>query len=311
MTKKTSTAAIVIGMFIIISGCLFAAGQSLDIPSKKWGISFGNSKEFSGLRFNFRDSQVKRITGINVTLWQPHKDNKEAIITGVSLGAIPGGGTLRGLQIGILGVAAEDSLTGVSLGLLGMGAGENITGINIGGLGAGCGNNLKGLNLGGLGVGAGENVTGITIGGIGAGAGKNMMGLNIGGIGVGAGERMAGINIAGIGAGSGKELTGVTIAGVAAGSTRVRGIVVGGFAVGGQDLKGLFVAGGCVHVTINGQMTGIAVSPFNYFKGSQSGISIGIVNYAFRVKGVQIGLVNIVRSNPKYLRILPLFNSSF
>ena len=52
------------------TGVLIA--QSLDFPSKSWGISFGNSKTFTGLRFNFRDSRVEKITGVNSTrLGQP------------------------------------------------------------------------------------------------------------------------------------------------------------------------------------------------------------------------------------------------
>jgi len=35
--------------------------KSLDIPSPRWGISFGNLKGLTGLRFNFRDSQVWRV----------------------------------------------------------------------------------------------------------------------------------------------------------------------------------------------------------------------------------------------------------
>ena len=73
--------------------------QSLDIPSKRWGISFGNSPTFTGLRFNFRDSRVHRITGLNFTLWQPREDNKHSLVQGLSLGTIPGGGTLHGLQL--------------------------------------------------------------------------------------------------------------------------------------------------------------------------------------------------------------------
>ena len=75
LTKpKTADVLIVFGalLFLLLllgptsAGVLVA--QSLDFPSKSWGISFGNSKTFTGLRFNFRDSQVKKITGVNLTL---------------------------------------------------------------------------------------------------------------------------------------------------------------------------------------------------------------------------------------------------
>ena len=43
----------------ILLAAAFAAapafGQSLDIPAKGFGLSFGNSKNFTGVRFNFRD----------------------------------------------------------------------------------------------------------------------------------------------------------------------------------------------------------------------------------------------------------------
>jgi hypothetical protein len=319
------------------------AGHSLDIPSKKWGISFGNSQRFSGIRFNFRDSAVQRVDGVNLTLWQPCKDDKEAVVNGLSLGTIPGGGRLRGIQLGILGVAAETelkginlaglgagcggdiagltvgllgagcggSMTGVNLGGLGLGAGKDVRGITIGGLGAGTGGSMIGINIGGLGVGAGEDLVGLNVGGIGVGAGKNMAGINIGGIGAGAGDDMAGINVGGIGVGAGDRLIGLSVAGLGAGAPTVRGVTVGGLAVGGQDVAGILIAGGFTKIGEGGRLTGGAASPFNYVKGAQTGLAIGVVNYAWTVKGLQIGLVNIVRDNPRGLRVLPVFNTSF
>jgi len=317
--------------------------RSLDIPSQHWGLSFGNSTEFTGLRFNFRDSGVNRVTGINITLWQPREDNEEAVINGISFGPLPGGGRLRGIQVGILGIAGRKTITGISIAGLGLGAGNNIVGINLAGLGMGAGKNMKGFNVAGLGLGAGENLVGfniaglglgagkdvrgvnigglgigasdnaigINIGGLGAGAGKNMVGLNIGGLGLGAGKRLVGINVGGIGVGAGDLLAGLTVSGLAAGSTEIHGLTIAGGVVGGQTLTGLQLAGGMVHVIKNGSLRGCAVSPFNYIRGTQIGLSIGIVNYAWSVRGVQIGLVNIVRNNPRGLKILPVFNTSF
>jgi len=336
-------AAAGLALFLIVAGNGALSGQSLDFPAKNWGISFGNSKEFSGLRFNFRDSRVQRISGINVTFWQPRKDNTEAIVRGLSLGVIPGGGYLSGIQIGLLGVASDKNLAGISIGGLGVGSGGDVIGINIGGLGAGAGETMSGLNLGGLGMGAGKNLVGINIGGLGAGAGEDLIGINIGGIGAGAGRNMKGLNIGGIGAGAGEDVQGITIGGIAAGAgenmtglniggvavgagNRLVGVNVGGIAVGGKEVQGLNVAGiavggevlkgihlssGTVLVTKNGRMVGFAASPFNYIRGNQTGLSIGIVNYAWSLRGVQLGLVNIVRDNPKGLKVLPVFNAGF
>ncbi|OGD28566.1 MAG: hypothetical protein A2Y56_14115 [Candidatus Aminicenantes bacterium RBG_13_63_10] len=66
-----------------------------------------------------------------------------------------------------------------------------------------------------------------------------------------------------------------------------------------------------VHVVKDGRLLGCAVSPFNYIRGAQVGLTVGIVNYARSVKGVQLGLINIVRDNPRGLKVLPVFNTSF
>ncbi len=41
---------------------------SIDIPSSTWGISFGNSTNFNGFRFNYRDCDVETVNGFNFTL---------------------------------------------------------------------------------------------------------------------------------------------------------------------------------------------------------------------------------------------------
>jgi hypothetical protein len=316
-----------LALLIFFGSCPVQA-QSLNIPSKKWGISFGNSKEFTGLRFNIQDDGVRKVNGINFTLWKPKKDNPDSVINGLSLGLMPGGGHLKGIHVGLAGVGAETSLKGISFGLMGVGAGKDVMGINAGGLGAGAGGNMYGLNIGGLGVGAGEDLIGINIGGLGcgagrdmkginfgalgAGAGRNVYGLNVGGLGIGAGENMFGISIGGLGVGAGEKLAGINIGGLCCGAPEVMGISVGGLGVGGKHLKGIHLSLGAIMTDKSGGvMTGLAVSSFNYIRGDQVGLSIGIVNYAWNVKGVQIGLVNIVRNNPRGLKILPLFNTSF
>ena len=95
----------------------FSLSQSLDIPVKGYGISFGNSKKFAGLRFNFRDKRVDRIDGVNFTLWKA-EENEDALMRGISLGILPEAGDMGYLQIGF-GVIAEYQLTGVTLGILG------------------------------------------------------------------------------------------------------------------------------------------------------------------------------------------------
>lgn len=335
--------ALIILMTLILQGFAFAGGgSSLDIPVKGYGLSIGNSSNFTGLRINFRDHHVEEINGINITLW-PAKDNKYAEVNGLSLGILPEAGAMHGINLGLLGAGAEREIKGLNLGLIGIGSGGDLTGINIGGIGAGsggdakgitvgligagAGGNMVGLNIGGIGVGAGGNlsgisvgligagsggnVNGITIGGIGAGAGKNMTGFNFGGIGVGAGENMTGINIGGIGVGAGNTLSGINIGGIGAGAPNVRGLTIGGIGAGGVDVRGVTLALANVRVTDDGQLSGLSASAFNWIKGSQSGVSLGVVNYAYRLNGFQIGLINYVKENPKGLKILPLINFHF
>lgn len=332
--------------------------QALSFPTSKAGISFGNSKEFSGLRMNLRDRQVEHIRGINITLWKA-KENEQARVTGLSLGLLPEAGYLSGIQIGVLGAAADQDLRGVSMGLLGVGsgnnvcglavgglgvgsgsdmkgiflgglgagsgrnmkgiivgglgagAGEDLTGIVFGGLGAGAGENMKGIVVGGLGAGAGENLTGIVVGGLGAGTGKNMKGIAIGGLGAGAGEDMTGFAMGGLGAGCGGEFKGIAVAGIGAGAPAVKGILLSTLFSGGKEITGVTISGLSVRVKDDGYFKGFSASAFNFIKGNQTGVAIGLVNYSWHLNGIQLGIVNYVKDNPKYAKILPLMNVHF
>jgi len=45
----------------------------------------------------------------------------------------------------------------------------------------------------------------------------------------------------------------------------------------------------------------------NYVRGSQTGLTLGVVNYARTVHGVQLGLINVIADNGAH-RFLPLIN---
>jgi hypothetical protein len=57
-----------------------------------------------------------------------------------------------------------------------------------------------------------------------------------------------------------------------------------------------------------GRFRGVSAAGFNYVKGEQRGLTIGVVNYARRLHGVQIGVINFADNNPPGLRVLPLIN---
>lgn len=106
-------------------------------------------------------------------------------------------------------------------------------------------------------------------------------------------------------------MKGFTICGFGAGAPTVKGLTIAGLGVGGITVQGVTLAVGTIRVKGDGHLKGFAVSAYNYVDGTQNGLSIGILNYAFRLRGIQIGLINIVRDNPKPLRILPVFNANF
>ena len=250
------------------------------------------------------------------------------------------GGRLRGVAVGGLGVGAGDRLDGIMVGGLGAGAGEAANGFLVGGLGAGAGGSSTGLVLGGLGAGAGEDANCVLVGGIGAGAGERATGLLVGGAGAGAGEQARGILLGGLGAGAGESATGFLVGGLGAGAGEhlrgigmsvgavgagetmngigigglgvgagqgMNGIVVSGGVAGSKNVTGLGIAGGYMRIE-EGSLRGVSVSGFNDIRGTQRGLTIGLINYARTLHGVQLGLVNIARNNPPGATILPGLN---
>ncbi|MFZ0391218.1 MAG: hypothetical protein WAN36_12245 [Calditrichia bacterium] len=370
--KKSRRLFLISFIIICFASVQVPFADGLNIPTAHYGISFGNSKYFNGLRINFSDRNVKQINGINITLWRA-LHNQQAKVRGISIGLIaPDAGSLRGINIGGLGVAGDQEVCGFSAGLLGVGsggrvrgiamgglgvgAGGSITGIVFGGLGAGAEGNVKGVGVGGLGVGSNGNVAGIMIGGLGAGAQGNFTGIGIGGLGVGAGGDMTGILFGGLGAGCSGNLNGVALGGLGVGASgnfnglgaglvgvgaggNMTGLFIGGVGVGAKGLmrgvfsgglgirsengeglflsllqnkmqvfKGMTIAAGMNDILPDGRFSGFAAGAFNRVRGRQTGISIGILNIARELKGLQIGLINYAGDNPPGLKVLPVVN---
>ena len=64
------------------------SNSSFNIPSSAFGLSFGNSKDFTGIRFNTRDCNIGTINGVNISLWTP-KNPGESSVNGISFGVAP------------------------------------------------------------------------------------------------------------------------------------------------------------------------------------------------------------------------------
>ncbi len=302
--------------FLFISALLFLgltsssyAQNSLDLAVNGVGLSVGDSDTITGIRLNFRDDRMKRVNGINATIWMPHKD-KGGDVYGYALG-LPATGVdnLYGVGYGILGMGANRDIKGLAFGGLGAGAGRDIYGVAVGGLGVGAGRDVVGLMIGGLGAGAGQDLKGIIISGLGAGAGRDITGVVVSGVGGGAGRNFTGVSFSGVASGAGGTLKGVHMAGIAVGATTVRGIILSGFAAGGKDVYAISVAPAYFNVVPGGEMRGLSVSAFNRIQGEQKGVTIGIVNYARKLSGLQLGLINIAKNKDR-LSVMPIFNYS-
>ena len=48
--------------------------------------------------------------------------------------------------------------------------------------------------------------------------------------------------------------------------------------------------------------------PDRWAEEKQRGLTIAVVNYARQLNGVQIGVINIAKSNPKGRKVLPIVN---
>jgi hypothetical protein len=160
--------------------------------------------------------------------------------------------------------------------------------------------------VGGVGVGAGGNVSGIAIGGSGAGAGGSVKGIAVGGVGVGAGGKIEGVALAGIGVGSGTGIRGLAASALAVGSPRLTGVFAAPV-VGALDAEAIVFAPAMFRIERGGSFHGGSASAINYIRGTQHGITLGIVNYARSVNGLQVGVINIIadhRTHP----VLPVIN---
>ena len=165
--KKTTISSLVV--LVLSAQCAFS--QGFGIPSKNGGIGFGNLPSFTGIRFNFKDSNLEKVNGINITAWAPKDEELHT-------------GDVNGISVGVPLALGSENRSGISLGIFGVGARRNVSGINIAGIGVGAGNKLSGINIGGVGLGAGGDVTGFNLGLVGVGAGGDIKGINIGGVGM-------------------------------------------------------------------------------------------------------------------------------
>jgi hypothetical protein len=223
-------------------------GKALNFPFRKYGISIGNSYEFTGIRINFADKNVKRINGLNVTFWLKTFQNYSSSVNGISIGVLPTGGSMQPLNLGLLGLGSSPN---------------NINGLSLGGLIIGSGGDINGLSMSGLitmADGDRSVISGISISGIGIGAEKGINGLAIGGLGVGSSGDINGIATSLAYLSCKKNLRGIAV-------------TTGYMEVG--DLRGLAFAS---YAKTN-QMKGLSIALFNR-TNKLHGVQVGLLNYS-------------------------------
>lgn len=297
--------------------------QGVLVGANDVGIGIGDVRKVTGIRINYRDRGDFDVHGINITIWTPYEGDLRGEVHGLAIGLpATGAARIQGIGVGIFGVGTSEEFSGIGIGGLGVGAGNDIKGIHIGGLGVGAGDDVSGIAVGGLGVGGGGRATGLLVGGLGAGVGEDVRGIALGGLGVGAGGDISGLAIGGIGVGSGQDIRGVAFGGVGVGAgNSIRWLAISAVGVGSpkivgaaiaplvgaEDMTALVIAPAYMRIE-HGVFRGVSASAFNHIKGEQRGLTIGVVNYAWRLHGVQLGLINVAKSNPRGLRVLPIVN---
>jgi|WetSurSiteA1Bulk_404760.scaffolds.fasta_scaffold00802_8 hypothetical protein len=169
---------------ILIDACSLSAqdtlsnGKALSLPFRKYGISIGNSYEFNGIRINFADKNVRKINGLNITLWLKMFQNQNAIVNGISFGVMPTAGIMQPVNIGLVGLGTANRSNGLTLA--GLMIGGDINGLGLSGLfimADGRKGMMSGFALSGLMVGAKTELNGVTIGGLIVGSEGDINGL--------------------------------------------------------------------------------------------------------------------------------------
>jgi hypothetical protein len=241
-----------------------------------------------------------RIRGVAIAPMVDANGWNSGTIEGITAGGFVGAG------MSVSGVTASGILrtrraSGVSIGLLGVRARDFTNARRRTPVDGGTG--LRGITLAGL-TASGDSIVGITAAGLSV-SGERIRGITVSPFRV-TGTRLSGITVGGVFTQGAESLHGVA-AGLVVASPDLRGIAAG-MVVGGGNVTGVSVAALGIAVEQAGTMHGLAVSPFNVMHGTQRGLSIGLLNSARNLHGVQIGLINIAQNNPKGRRVLPLIN---
>ena len=243
-------AILLMGVFNLSAQDTSSNGKALNFPANKYGISIGNSYEFTGIRINFADKNVKKNNGLNVTFWLKFAKNQNAVVNGISIGVIPTAGSMQYINLGLLGVGTASNLNGVSISGLVVGSGGHINGLSISGLITRADDSQEGEGV----------ISGIAISGIGLVA-NVINGLAIGGLAVGTDGDINGVATSLAYIYCEKDFHGLSVTGGYLESEFFNGIAIAGYAKTNQMNGISIVQFGLLNYTENNPK-GLRILPF-------------------------------------------------
>ena len=269
------------------------------------------------LHLGVTDIPTGGVIGIAATLLSipAHTDSLQGGASGLALGVpFMDARHIRGLGVGVVGIGAErwsglgvggfvwaERWDGVGVASYLVRAGE-ARGVFAGG-GASFGR-LYGIGIGGVGLEVGQ-AYGLCASVYDVRAASSVWG-GVAGLYVMA-PRVLGLAAAGVH--NVGELDGISVGALQARSQRLRGLSVGFDVRVGEGWGG--IVGASIRLSEGGAFTGAMVGAITQARGQHTGLAIGLVNVASRLRGVQIGLLNYAGNNPPGLRWLPLVNAHF
>lgn len=289
-------------------------GAALRLTVGDVGLGIGHVPRITGLRINWADRRLERVTGINLTLWRPAGRRTEGavggVVRGAALGLTPRAGRIQGLGVGLGGVVGEDALDGIHLAGAVPVSGGALRGLAVGGIAVIGGEELMGAHVSGLATVTGGAGLGVQAAGASVVAGERLAGLQLAGLAVVGGTHMRGVQVGGLATVAGEDLSGIQLGGLATvGGEELRGGQASGLAVvSGEDMRGIQAAGAAVvggGVVRGLQIGGLAVVGADGLDGLQLGGLV--VASGCRIRGLQasLGSVEIRPDLVEFRRAVP------
>ena len=88
----------------------------------------------------------------------------------------------------------------------------------------------------------------------------------------------------------------------------MKGLNIGLLGAGARDLSGVSICG-LLHA--GEKSVGLTIAPINAIKNKVTGFQIGLFNRTNNAFGIQFGLINFIKDNPAWCRVLPIINMRF